>query len=76
MDKEKELTGSYTAGLESIYKRYLKLDMKYKGNEKYVSQNVKTLETILKQKGLNQLDLLKIKTKAIKALLQDALMGR
>ena len=76
LDKEKELTGSYTAGLESIYKRYLKLDMKYKGEEKYIGQNVKILEKILKQKGLNQVDLLKIKTKAIKALLQDALMGR
>ncbi|MDP1729140.1 MAG: hypothetical protein Q8L27_02985, partial [archaeon] len=72
LEKEKELTGSYTSGLQQIYKKYLKLDLKNKGKEKYVSDNVKILEKILKQKGLNEFDLLKIKNSAIKALLQDS----
>jgi hypothetical protein len=72
LEKEKELTGSYTSGLQQIYKKYLKLDMERKGSEKYISDNIKLLEVILKQKGLNELDLFKIKNSAIKALLQDA----
>jgi len=76
IEKSKELTGSYVSGLESIYKRNLKLDMENKGKEGYISDNVKTLEKILQEKGLNKLDLLKIRTKAIKALLQDAISGK
>jgi len=73
LDKQKELTGSYTSGLQQIYKKYLKMDMQRKGTEKYVSDNVKLLEKILRQKGLNELELFKIKTSAIKSLLQDAI---
>lgn len=73
LDKQKELTGSYTSGLEQMYKKYLKMDMKFDKEEKYVSDNVKILETILMRKGLTKLDMFKIKNKAIKGLFQDAL---
>lgn len=75
LEKEKELSGSYTAGLQSIYKRYLKKGMKQE-NEQYIKDNIKNLEIILQQKGLTKIDLLKIKSSAIKAVFQDALIGK
>lgn len=72
LEKQKELSGSYTSGLQQIYKKYLKIDLERKGTEKYASDNIKILEKMLKQKGLNELDLLKIKNSAVKAVLQDA----
>ena len=68
LEAQKEITGSYEAGLTSLYKKYLKIDMESK--EKFAVDNIKILEKILKIKGLNDLDLVKLKGSAIKSFIK------
>lgn len=72
LEKEKELKGSYVSGLESLFKKYYKKDLEYKGSEKYIKNNVELLEKELLKKGVSSLDILKIKNKAVKDTIKEA----
>lgn len=76
LEKEKELTGSYSAGLESLYKNYFKKDLQYKGAEKYIKKNIEILEEELKKRGLTDIDILKLRNKAIRGLFKDSFQGK
>jgi hypothetical protein len=69
LEKEKELKGSYSAGLDSLYKRYLKTYLETK--EKTALENVNLLEKELLDRGLTKLDILKLKNQAIKKLIRE-----
>lgn len=70
LEKEQELKGSYEAGLESLYKRYL-IKSTDNPEEKAFKKNVENLEKLLKKKGLTDLDLLPMKIKAMKESIRD-----
>lgn len=70
LEKEKILTGTYEAGLESLYKTYLIKSAK-DPNVKSFQNNVEKLEKLLKQQGFTELNLLPIKLKATKEAIKE-----
>jgi len=75
LDKEAKLKGSYNAGLESLYKQYMKKNIK-NPDEKIFMDNVKQLEYLLKREGLTDLNLLQIKIKATQAAIQEQIQEK
>lgn len=70
LKKEQELKGSYQAGLEGLFKRYL-IKANKSPEEKVFKQNVEKLEQLLIEKGLTELDLLPIKIKATREAIKE-----
>jgi hypothetical protein len=65
LEQQKELTGSYTGGLQSIYKRYFIQGINNPDSD-VAKKNLEILEKVLKSKGVSGIDILKIKNGAIK----------
>jgi len=70
LEEQKELTGSYEAGLEAMYTRYYSKSLVNKEEVQY-KENVMKLEEILKDKGITELGLLPLKLKALKKSVQE-----
>lgn len=75
LEEEKELKGSYEAGLESLYKRYL-IKLFNNRDEKVFKENVEQLEKLLKQKGMTGINLLPIKIKATREAIKEKIQER
>lgn len=74
LEKEKKISGSWEAGWTTLYKRNFKVYKKT--NEKYAKDNMETLEKLLLSNGLTQLDLLKLKSSAVKSLFQELIRDK
>lgn len=77
--EQAEISGSYEAGLKTMYKRYLEKSAK-NPEEKAFKQNVETLEKLLNQKGVSQLQLTPLKIEAtkeaVKAKIQEKIKAK
>ena len=74
LEEQKKISGSYQIGWETMYKRYIK---KYQDTKEPVYQeNLVTLESILKENGASNLDIAKLKIKAQKEYIKEAIQDK